>query len=192
MGEYGRRFHDRRNGKPHYRLMAEASLATSKWSELGKYNSVLDVGCSCGALLAQMSVPIKFGIDHNVPSDTFHAEAGTYVDCDLSINHVNLAIGFDLIVCQEIAEHLPQTSSCVLDTISCNARLGGTLVFSAAKPGQRGRHHVNCQPSWHWLELLGKYGWRFHAPMTNTYIADIGNQIPECYRSNTMIFVKKM
>lgn len=184
---YNNKFHNRRIGRPYYQLMGKACLSTLKWAKLKEYKSVLDIGCSCGALLAQIDIPVKYGIDFGVSRDTFVKEAGMYVEHDLSTGHINLSIGFDLITCLEVAEHLPLTSSSVIDTISCNANSNCTLIFSAAKPNQRGRNHINCQPSWYWLEKLTLAGFKYNAPMNNNYIAEIGNDIPECYRSNTMI-----
>lgn len=66
---------------------------------------------------------------------------------------------FDLITCLEVAEHLPEDAAPVLAaTIARHLAKGGRLLFSAAPPGQRGEHHVNCQPAGYWRSLLYEHG----------------------------------
>src|SRR5262249_60644531 len=48
---------------------------------------------------------------------------------------------FDLVVCLEVAEHLPTDSAANLLTNLCNA--GDVVLFSAAIPGQGGVNHIN-------------------------------------------------
>ncbi len=191
---YDDKFHQRRVGKPYYEHIARASLSTFRYSPLREtqkeYRNVLDIGCSCGALLSCFNLPIKHGLDFGRSSDTFIKEAGTYHEVDLSKEHINLGIGFDLIVCLEVAEHLPSKSSKVFDTFTANAVPHSTLIFSGARRGQRGRHHINCQDSWEWLETLTKIGFKYSAPMTNNFISEVGRELPDCYRSNLLILTK--
>lgn len=56
----------------------------------------------------------------------------------------------------EVAEHiLPEKLDNYLDTL-----VNGTVIaMTHAVPGQLGHHHVNCQPSEYWIELLQKRGY---------------------------------
>lgn len=57
------------------------------------------------------------------------------------------------IICMEVAEHIPaELSEQVMDSIYRNTLRGGTVVFSAAQPGQGGVGHINCQPPQFWRE----------------------------------------
>ena len=122
--------------------------------------SIVDVGCGIGYWVnAARSAGIKVavGIDGAdmsgeellFPRDDFH-----HVDLGAP---VDLGRRFDAALCLEVAEHLPRTSAGVLvDTL---VRHSDFVVFSAACPGQRGQHHVNCQwPSW-WQQLFNERGY---------------------------------
>lgn len=64
---------------------------------------------------------------------------------------------FDLVLCIEVAEHLPpETADTLCDTIARHCER--LLVFTAAQPGQGGHGHVNCQLSEYWREKLESKG----------------------------------
>lgn len=74
---------------------------------------------------------------------------------------------FQWISCLEVAEHLPARAAPVLcDTIARHLAPGGLVVFSAAVPGQQGEHHVNCQPTTYWRDLLHARGISYRADYT--------------------------
>jgi 2-polyprenyl-3-methyl-5-hydroxy-6-metoxy-1,4-benzoquinol methylase len=67
----------------------------------------------------------------------------------------------DVVFCIEVAEHIPDTlEGEVVKAMSRNTLPGGTLVWSAAHPGQGGVGHINCRPKEHWSALLQKEGLR--------------------------------
>lgn len=41
---------------------------------------------------------------------------------------------------------------------------------TAAQPGQKGWHHVNCQPKEYWVEIFGKYGFAYDEEFTKESI----------------------
>lgn len=58
---------------------------------------------------------------------------------------------FDLVLCIEVAEHLPESAAEIL----CNTiarHCGKLLVFTAAPSGQGGNAHINEQPQQYWKE----------------------------------------
>lgn len=60
---------------------------------------------------------------------------------------------FDLVMCVEVAEHLPESAADTLcDTIA--RHVGRVLIFTAAHQKQRGGGHVNLQPSVYWFRKL--------------------------------------
>lgn len=63
---------------------------------------------------------------------------------------------YDLAVCLEVAEHLPESKADGLVTLLANS--ANAVLFSAAMPRQGGTGHVNCQPPAYWAEKFAKYG----------------------------------
>ena len=64
----------------------------------------------------------------------------------------------DLVVCLEVAEHLPKrASTSVVANVAKSA--DKYIAFSAAQPGQWGDGHINCQPVSFWLRLFSERGW---------------------------------
>ena len=71
-----------------------------------------------------------------------------------------------LVVCLEVAEHLPsQDADFLCDLLSC-CEGSKWLVFSAAIPGQDGEGHLNEQPHDYWCAKLEARGWRFNVALT--------------------------
>jgi hypothetical protein len=62
---------------------------------------------------------------------------------------------FDLAICLEVAEHLPQSRAKTFISDLC--RLSEATLFSAAIPHQGGTHHVNCQWQSFWCELFSAH-----------------------------------
>lgn len=119
--------------------------------------SVVDVGCGTGSWLKafQMNgVKDIYGIDGNrtgvldISPDKFH-------QADLSLPF-QLARRFDLAVCVEVAEHLPENRADLLvDTLTS---LAPAVLFSAAIPGQGGMRHVNEQWPDYWADKFSRKG----------------------------------
>lgn len=90
---------------------------------------------------------------------------------------------YDLAVCLEVAEHLPEhrAASFVADLCA----LAPVVVFSAAIPGQPGAGHVNCQwPSW-WAPLFADCGYHLDDRLRDLIWDD--DRIEPWYRQNLLI-----
>lgn len=127
--------------------------------ELLHPGSIVDVGCGAGHWLA---TAIELGIDDVLGLDGDWAlEAGLqippekFLARDLS-QPVRLERKFDLAIALEVGEHLPESSARAFVSMLCDA--AHAVLFSAAIPGQGGRHHVNEQWPAYWAELFGKRG----------------------------------
>jgi SAM-dependent methyltransferase len=116
-----------------------------------KPRSAIDVGCGVGtwlAVLAESGITDIWGIDGDyvdrtllqIPQERFLAH-------DLTLP-MHLERRFDLVLCLEVAEHLPADSAPTL--IDSLVGLGTVILFSAAIPFQGGTRHVNEQWPDYW------------------------------------------
>ncbi len=129
---------------------------------LFKPESVVDIGCGIGTFL---SVFKKHGIKDVIGVDGSWANKalvekylapGEFFEANLT-NNFRLGRKFDIVLCLEVAEHLPEESAeTLIDNI---VALGDVVVFSAAVPNQGGQNHINEQPVEYWRQkfLLHKY-----------------------------------
>jgi SAM-dependent methyltransferase len=122
--------------------------------------SLLDVGCGLGTWLraaSEAGVPHVYGIDGiDIPADQLLVPRESFRVVDLS-RRWTLGRTFDVALCLEVAEHLdPPVAPLLVETLTRHADL---IVFSAACPGQPGRHHVNCQWPVFWQELFNARGY---------------------------------
>lgn len=106
---------------------------------------------------------------------------GTYVDCftELGASCIGYDIDprvegkpnllcksiFDLehtaeiVLCMEVAEHIDSSrNEEIAETMYKALRPGGVLIWTAAKPGQGGVGHINCQTKEYWQGLLDATG----------------------------------
>lgn len=121
--------------------------------------SILDVGCGIGVWLkASRDLGLKdvFGVDgvRIDPADLVIPEALFKVQ-DLTVPW-SLKRKFDLALCLEVAEHLPERHA--ENLINSLVSHADTIVFSAACPGQIGQNHINCQWPAYWQRLFNNRG----------------------------------
>jgi 2-polyprenyl-3-methyl-5-hydroxy-6-metoxy-1,4-benzoquinol methylase len=72
---------------------------------------------------------------------------------------IDLGRQFQWVLCWEVAEHLPAAAADVLcHTLVHHMKPGGRILWTAARPGQRGPGHINCQPSSYWIDKFAALG----------------------------------
>ena len=122
--------------------------------------SIIDVGCGVGPWAAEFlanGVPEVWGVDGDyvdrsqlrIPSDRFLAR-------DLT-KSIQMDRTFDLAVCLEVAEHLPESRAYGL--VADLTSLAPCVLFSAAVPGAGGTHHINEQYLPYWVKLFQRRGY---------------------------------
>jgi hypothetical protein len=114
---------------------------------------VVDVSCGLGAWLSvfrEVGVRDCLGIDTpSLDRTELAIPAEQFLPKDLS-QLLTVAKTFDLALCLEVAEHLPE--SCADQLVASLVRLAPVVLFSAAVPFQGGYHHINEQWPEYWAD----------------------------------------
>jgi SAM-dependent methyltransferase len=152
--------------------------------------SVVDVGCGVGAWAARF---LEHGLNDVVGMD------GDYVNrqllqippacfhpCDLR-QPIRADRRFDLAVCLEVAEHLPEIRAAGL--VEDLTRLAPVILFSAALPGQGGTDHINEQYLSYWVDLFAGNGFVLLDVIRPKIWQD--TNCAWVYRQNTVLFAEK-
>lgn len=158
--------------------------------------TALDIGCGTGLTLDRFCEKgvDAWGIEGNPavlegPSQHRHR----LLVADFTKQWVQWPVQVDLTWCVEVIEHVPQKyEDNVLQTIARNTRR--IAFLTAAKPGQPGYHHVNCQPQDYWIERLAKLG-LCYAQSTQEILSHLDDQGPfgtNLLKDNGMIFETKL
>lgn len=177
-----------------YEGQRAASSNSAKWVvplliELVQPKSVVDFGCGVGTWLLPF---IESGIEDVLGLEGEWAlENGLEIDrslfeiADLT-RPVKLNRTFELAICLEVAEHLPQSATGKL--VESLTRAAPVVVFSAAIPGQGGVNHINEQWQDFWVAEFVKHGYS---------VADVirpviwrNPDIRYWYKQNILLFMK--
>jgi len=110
---------------------------------------MLDLGSGTGAMveLARILGVDALGVDKIAvdPPDK-RSDLATPLD---------LGRKFALVICIEVAEHIPELYAGVFANSVCDhVDRGGLLVFTAAGPGQAGDGHLNTKPGDYWRTMF--------------------------------------
>lgn len=94
---------------------------------------------------------------------------------------------FDLAVCLEVAEHLPESAADAL--VESLVKAAPIVLFSAAIPGQGGHGHLNEQWPAYWAEKFYEYG---GLCCTDDLRLDLwgDEEIEPWYRQNLLLFAE--
>lgn len=158
--------------------------------ELVNPTNVLDVGCGVGAWLAEwvdLGVTDVVGLDGSYVDKTqLRIKAESFIPTDLTQAYT-LDRQFDFIQCLEVAEHIePAHADTFVESIT---RHGNIVMFSAAIPGQRGKHHVNEQWPSYWIAKFAQFGFAAYDAIRPRIWTD--TQVQAWYRQNILIFSKE-
>ena len=167
-----------------------AAVVVAEFNEMLPVRSVLDVGCGRGVWLAEW---IRQGV-----ADAHGVEGAYVAESRLSVpperiswydvsRPFDLGRRFDLIVCLEVAEHIPvERADELLDNL---VRHGDQIVFSAAIPGQGGADHVNERPLEYWREKFAGRGFSCFDPLRRRILEE--RKVEPWYRYNTLFYAKE-
>jgi SAM-dependent methyltransferase len=158
--------------------------------EILRPRSVIDIGCGVGHWLAaakELGATDVLGIDGEwVQKAQLAISPENFITHDLA-KPLSLNRRFDLALSLEVAEHLPEAVANTFIKTLCAA--AAVVVFSAAIPGQGGRHHVNERWPEYWAGLFSEQGYECYDYLRPR----IWNnpRVTWYYAQNSLIFVKR-
>lgn len=157
--------------------------------ELTRPRRVVDVGCGLGAWLSvfqEQGIRVLKGLDQGWAVGAFLLGQTTFVPTDLA-RPFWLEEEFDLAVCLEVAEHLPESSARGL--VESLTRSAPAVLFSAAVPGQGGAGHLNEQWPSFWTGLFAAQDFvRIDAVRPRIWRDD---RVEWWYRHNLFLYVRR-
>lgn len=150
-----------RRGKKHRLYTIVPALTRCLVAGLGPFTSALDLGAGAGCYSLALT---RLGTETWAVELSEHAPV-FFLDDVHTLRHdlqrpLDLERVFDLVLCIEVAEHLPESAADTLcDTIAHHC--GRLVVFTAAPPGQGGTGHINCQPPRYWRTKMEARGLQY-------------------------------
>lgn len=163
--------------------------ALAAWRYLSRAlrpRSVLDVGCGRGTWMRAIEmegVLDLIGLDGVPPEHSkFVGNPQKFQQIDLR-RPFDLQRRFDLVICMEVAEHLPQI--CAPHFIRSLCVHADMVAFSAAAPNQGGQHHINCQWPHYWQEHFNQNGFACYDEIRAAMWED--SHVEPWYRQNIFV-----
>lgn len=158
--------------------------------KLVKPASVIDIGCGTGTWL---KIAKKLGANTILGIDGIHADKSLlcikdeeFMQHDLT-KPIIIKKKYDLAICLEVAEHLPEDASDdLIETITGHSDI---ILFSAALPGQGGQNHINEQWPPYWQKKFAEKGFA-----VSDFLRDVfwnNNQVDWWYKQNMFIYFKE-
>jgi SAM-dependent methyltransferase len=152
--------------------------------------SVVDVGCGRGAWLRvfqEHGVKRLRGIDGDyVKRSRMLVDDSCFMAADLT-KLSRIDDRYDVALCLEVAEHLPQR--CSPSLVGALTSAAPIVLFSAAVPGQSGAYHVNEQWPTFWREIFARQGFRMFDPFRRRLREDC--RVKWWYRQNLVLFASE-
>jgi SAM-dependent methyltransferase len=157
--------------------------------DLVKPAAVLDVGCGVGTWLrafAENGVTDYLGLDGDyVNRADLRIPADRFRPTDL-VHPPDLGRTFELAVCLEVAEHLPEAVAPEL--VGLLTRAAPVVLFSAAPPGQRGTNHITERWSAFWRARFAGRGFVRLDPFRPRIWRD--RRVNWWYQQNLFLYVR--
>lgn len=171
-------------------LRADSADTVSILHEEFSPETVLDIGCGVALYLLEFR---KLGCDIRGVEGSRKAIENALIDARLIENHdlrdpYHPNQTFDLVLCFEVAEHIPARYADTL--VKSITRAGDAVVFTAAKPGQGGSHHVNEQPRKYWKDKFAEYGFEYDGDTTARLSGNMTPKKASWISENLFVFVK--
>ncbi len=149
----------------------------------------IDFGCGTGSWLSaakKLGVKKVIGVDGiRVDQEIFKLNEDEFIHHDLK-KPLNLNKKFDLAICLEVVEHLPDSAaSNIIEMITNHADV---VLFSAAVPNQTGDHHINEQWPMYWEKLFSTKGYKPYDVLRHVFWDN--PKVDWWYKQNILIYAK--
>ena len=175
---------------PALRAETAPAKALAEWlyDKMGGPRSVIDIGCGVGNYLLpfQQKGCRVLGVDGCEEAGELIPDHFKRVDLRFPLPDFGK---FDLTICVEVAEHLPEQFADQLVLTIANV-CSGLALFSAAMPSQVGTHHHNCQPQSYWIAKFAAHGVVYNLEGTKELQAFLKATVFDCVpwlRDNLMM-----
>ena len=182
---YGEDYYAKRRHDP---WRSDSRAVGSAINEYFEPDSVVDFGCAIGAhleLFYENEVTIK-GVEGNSKAFDHAVVPQKFLEEHDLRNRYEPEREYDLALCFEVAEHIPERYADTL--VATLVEAGDTIVMTAATPGQDGTHHVNEQPREYWYEKFNSHGYEYDQEtvddLSDKIVVEQSTWIPE----NLMVF----
>ena len=147
---------------------------------------VIDVGCGPGIYVDSLSYlgldATGVDIDPACPYEICDIFSQEYLD-----KFIEKKYKYDLALCLEVAEHIREEFADEL--IKRLTLTAPTIYFSAAKPGQGGYGHINCQEKKYWITKFNNHNFVLRQEKTDDLIQFIKQDIHMgWFVQNIMVF----
>lgn len=151
---------------------------------------VLDVGCGDGLYVEAMRAKGINAVGIDVDPMLKELEYLHRIDVlSPAFDQFLLERGvFDLTICLEVAEHIPESKS--FDLVQRLCKTAPRILFSAASHGQGGLGHINCQVKPFWLSLFEKHGFFYDTVSTAKFMEYLSKGYHMGWLMNNAMFFK--
>lgn len=157
------------------------------------FKSIIDIGCATGDFLEEFEKRGKIiaGIEGSDNARRFlRVDPAKIYNVDLRYGLSPLGMRFDLVISLEVAEHIEEKYSD--NYISTLKQFSDNILITAAPPGQKGLHHVNCQPAKYWIDRFSGNGFEFNKEKTRKFKKELfiyrEKKGINCYYNNALVF----
>ena len=156
-----------------------------------KPKNLLDIGCGPGTYVEEL---IAEGVDAFGIDIDDRVEGKDYLAKESIFDTKRTA---DTVITFEVLEHIdPKFADQEVDALYNAIESGGTLIFTAAQPGQGGVGHINCRKKEYWGKKLVAKGLVFDEELTGDIVkALLENRYKQenymgWFVNNVMVFKK--
>jgi SAM-dependent methyltransferase len=178
------------------RSLASARVVLGRVFPLLRPRRLVDVGCGVGTWLRaalDLGADDVFGVDGDyVDPAALLIDRDQFLPANLAATAIPDLLGiraaqpFDLVICMEVAEHLPHERAPSL--VEELASLGDVVLFSAAVPFQYGTNHVNEQWPEYWSILFRGQGFECFDLLRSELWNDPG--VEWWYAQNALVYAR--